>query len=721
MGVRAITTYLLRRMAYLRAPPLPPPPPPPSLKTSPGTPVSPAGSAAVSRGSSRTRLTPPISPTDEHDPPPFRARPDDRVSLSQVFEPRDAVPPIEDIVEALERPHLYRRSTSSMHHDYSQSLHRELSSANRGRDRPEAIRSPHSTNKIADPTLFNLSFADASRYPIDYHEDERSEEGEVAPARHGSHSGVRPSKRLDHRDEAMAVFEGFRPLARAHTHSGMVVPTEIRLRRASSKDTSGFDRRPSSASTVRPNNVQLPVPVRNSSENHLQSPNMPSKGTVAGPAITHAYVHQFVAEASGHDEPIDRKRKKSATLQVVRSRDSVYEIIWEDEDAFESSTAPEAGSSTPESSEASTPTLEDTSAGTTLLQGPARSQRGPPLKINTKLRQWSWAGELGPCSTLPSTRRSSQFTPRPESPVTATAPSLQPSRTHSAEPPSTSSEHTIILAPITQDMSPQAVSEPAWSPERVEPPTPTEPEPIPRRRSSIKPAGSPFLGGYALTSKKRRELLGKRKASNLPPEEERFSTHRDSLVLAHKRIFQEDVDKAVGHVGDHFAHDPTIMHRKEGEGYEGSAEESSDSGEGSRINKLRRDTWHRPVPRPLTPPASGPPSPRAEREFDLAIPTHEPKSPAIPEHPPSSTSRDSPASSSWPPQQIREKGRAPAGRIVSTPKGILRPSVTRTPSSNRVHVAAEHTTVGCDREVGRQKSKERREKAKSDEWYGKDF
>ena len=52
------------------------------------------------------------------------------------------------------------------------------------------------------------------------------------------------------------------------------------------------------------------------------------------------------------------------------------------------------------------------------------------------------------------------------------------------------------------------------------------------------------------TFQQRRNLLGNHKFSNIPLEEEHFQRHRDSLVLAHKRIFHENTEQPHSGGGD---------------------------------------------------------------------------------------------------------------------------------------------------------------------------
>lgn len=91
----------------------------------------------------------------------------------------------------------------------------------------------------------------------------------------------------------------------------------------------------------------------------------------------------------------------------------------------------------------------------------------------------------------------------------------------------------------------------------TEPPHKEEPtvndEIVSRRRATDPESQRPPGGGLFKTSPRglspqssgigkqtRRRLLGNRKLSNLPVEEERFKEHRDSLMLAHQRLFRED-------------------------------------------------------------------------------------------------------------------------------------------------------------------------------------
>lgn len=677
-------------MSFFRSPRSPPPPPPPSLRTSSPTSVgSPAGSQAVSKKNSANRLTPPASPSDETDPAPFIAKPGDRVSLSQVLEPRELTPPLDDIADALQRPNLYRAATSFTNHEHSRTLYRELKSYRRGLGRPDGARSnsnPHTASEKAENILFSLSSADASRYSP----ESRSSDEDFGPFGDSpdSRTPTISSQDLNH---AFEGFEGIQGLKRAHTHSGIPVPMEIRLRRASNEPTESRERKLSSASTVLPFKA-TPPPTTMRDDTGLRAPYNPSlKSTPAGTALTHTYVHLFA-----RSDPTDERRaslsygrrKLSATLQVVRSRDSVYEVIWEDEDIINHS-QPSLN-------------LTDSSSDDSENVEPQVSQPNKPKQhdqapmVKTKMSKWSWGGELEPYSKSASgTRRSTIYATPPETHTPPAAPTPAAAET---TPPA----EDIVFAPIIESPPPSPpTSEPLTSAFYGEPSAPNEIEPMPRRGSSSRPPPSPFLGGTNLSVKQRRELLGNRKTSGIPLDQEHFSTHRDSLVLAHHRIFQEDLDKAASHVGNALAHGHATEDTRAEKG-EATAPRN-ESADDPHVVQLKRDTWHRPRP-PPSPPLSA-----TSEQDEFVMPPTSPTGPIASQAAPFEHVGHTVSQATATKEHQANDG--------TSPKSIMRPGSTRTRSGRVQVLVGAETYRERERERSQERSKERRAKAKSDEWY----
>lgn len=282
--------------------------------------------------------------------------------------------------------------------------------------------------------------------------------------------------------------------------------------------------------------------------------NSPSrKGSTAGTAVTHTYVHIFFPDDTKERRDFvfaGDSRKHSVTLQVVRSRDSVYEVIWEDEDLFTTSQARRFSAST-----------------YTSIAGPQNAIRSPSLQWqgiepsrSTRLSKWSWEGVLEPYGANPS-RRPTVYTTPPES-AEQSRRSSQLATAWESTPPLVETQQVNV--PFAEEPEPPQVfiDAPQIQPDVTDPvgrdyayeQRPPSPEPLHRSPSLDRPPPSPYLGGSNLTPQERRSLLGKRKTSNLPPEEEHFTTHRDSLVLAHRRIFAEDLEAATEHVGKALAH-----------------------------------------------------------------------------------------------------------------------------------------------------------------------
>lgn len=687
------------RKVSSRQPPPPPPPPPPSNTTSPGA-ATPANT--LSKQTSSSRLSTPSSPRDVTDPAPFVARKDDRVSLNQVLEPRDAVPPIADIVDALERPITRRRSTVSLHHEYSRSLHKQLSAASRNGSKPKvldssSVYSSHQSDDGKCDPLFHLSAADASRYSP----NESSSSDEIGgffgdmPTSISTQSGKNSAN-------AFPGFEGVHTLTRAHTHSGILVPTKIQLRRASSKDANIDGRRQSDASTIRPARPKRPTAAGQATNAGLAPPTR-HKSALAGTALTHTYVHLFLPSDPQDERRAslqNGRRKVSATLQVVRSRDSVYETIWEDEDLIVREHDFLRSTSTSTSSSSGQENVVP------KTHSPSHHSKDTLDKSNfsSKMTKWSWEGELEPhIGSAPSTWRPTIYaTPRTGSPPPEAIVPAPESPSAKATPP------PVLFSPIIEEPYLEEVEAnfvPASSPETtpLDLPSPNIPEPMPRRSSSPRPPPSPFLGGSALSPKRRRELLGKRKASNQAPAEEHFTTHRDSLVLAHKRIFQEDIDAAASHVGDALSHghepQPSKPESPKLEPDEGSPPREM------RISQLKHETWHRPVPR-----ASPPRSPMSsDKDAYFSEP---PGSPFHILRRDSTSSAEEPVASSSKPSKFVEKP-------PTKPKSILRPGSRSSPSTQKVQLATDDDDDGDDAEGRRAKSRseERKGKGRSDPWY----
>jgi len=267
------------------------------------------------------------------------------------------------------------------------------------------------------------------------------------------------------------------------THK-LEVPLSIRLRRASEQYRSQVLSRLHSKTEHHPKSDTSPI--------SKLAPVILHKSSVAGAAVTHTNVNSFRSEFA--NVPIKSQEgaiKLNATLQIVQSRDSIYEIIWEDNP---SSVAPQP----------------DEESGHNVSHGRTARSQNP---VETKVAAWAWSSPFSSESqgeivfVLPTTSKSSEhITPTDHDPEQID--SIKQSREVQQKPPK------IQRNPSEIQRNDDVVL------------------PFHRRRASTSDG--------RLSPQQRQHLLGHRRLSNLDPDDEHFCTHRDSLLLAHRRIFQDD-------------------------------------------------------------------------------------------------------------------------------------------------------------------------------------
>ena len=166
------------------------------------------------------------------------------------------------------------------------------------------------------------------------------------------------------------------------------LPQEIRLRRPSAQPRKNLPPLGSVLKADR-NSQSSNSHGRRSS---LANADIPMKSEIAYEAVTHTAVHIFEpalanerTEVSGAAE--DSQKAHSATLQVVRTRNSVYEVIWEDKLSAKTIAAGESSKQSPHEAEA----LSSVAAWS--KESPSKSKEHQTsqkiVQVNTKLAAWS--------------------------------------------------------------------------------------------------------------------------------------------------------------------------------------------------------------------------------------------------------------------------------------------------------------------------------------------
>ena len=300
---------------------------------------------------------------------------------------------------------------------------------------------------------------------------------------------------------------------------GLKLQEESRLERPSDKKTQQ-DRKPKKAAKfgLYQQSVTIKSPLTGTSEDVSSE----HKGGLAAAVLTRTYVHTFHPE-SCEDGEIRRyagvhpqiAEATNATVQVVRARHSVYEAIWLDyyrpikthHTAFMS--------------------RETTS--TSHKVNPVLRRVSGNEEIETVMASWSWEGLSEKGLEADRDNWNGHLTPK------------------------AGGELELQLTPLDdiyhkhdKGVSFSNVPAPGTSQDELAS-IPLEQEMVPSRRGSESGPSAPTQvlnpsagHGKAVTSKMRRQLQEKRKPSDLPPETDHFTCHKDSLVLAHKRLLHDD-------------------------------------------------------------------------------------------------------------------------------------------------------------------------------------
>lgn len=284
------------------------------------------------------------------------------------------------------------------------------------------------------------------------------------------------------------------------------VPWEIRLRKPTEPRISPMESISSlsSLTSARDGDDEQ----EKSTETHQETPQWPivyRKSSLAEAAVTRTAVHLFGAaqtmeSANNSSESIISTGRVSATLQVVRSPDSVYEIIWEDNRVVQPQEQGEESHHTPETAQA------------------VEASDNKYWQTNTELAAWSWGANYHIENGI------EELTP------------------HTLEArPSTSSQQDLDSGtPCVPRRSRK------WNVGK------SMPEPmmtVPSNSEILTPKGK---SGPVRASRKEELVPESRncESSSLAPEAEGSKYHHDPLLPAQERALQDDID-AVGSITNH--------------------------------------------------------------------------------------------------------------------------------------------------------------------------
>lgn len=359
-------------------------------------------------------------------------------------------------------------------------------------------------------------------------------------------------------------YEGFaatQQLERADT-APLLVPLQIRLRKASKQREKELQLRRRSLPLIK--KLTLPTKPSALGDEVLGRISLPEllsqKSASAGPALTQAWTSHHMPGDEVARLSDNGIRRISSTLKVVHSRDSVYEVIWEDTLA--------AGSS------------NNSRRASALDLGPfgtaynSEGTKDDLDRVETTMAAWHWSGNAtqytppSPTMRYISSRRSSQPALSHDDLGDSAEPSPLPEQSVDSSERADNSWPIDATEDIADNSSPKDNNIPAESP--------LSQNGSPIRRTSMQmaidakhrtPSPVAHIAPSAISGKQRRELLGNRKVSDFSNAEDHFAGHRDSLVLAHKRIFHDQIEQ-----GDRSLH--------------------GDEAPDPRVEHLRTETWH---------------------------------------------------------------------------------------------------------------------------------
>lgn len=405
---------------------------------------------------------------DGIDPPPFVASSDDHISLSMMDKPKTTIKALSKMPiapELSQRPRLYHSharnsndevdptrssitsgSTILGNKSKSQHLH-----SRRQNSMPESPF-PRAEDTQEELVLHRPSAAIRIVEDMDRH----SSGSEFAGGQIEAHEQCNEDNEAQLGD---ATFEGM-----FESEQELAIPSRIQLRKASK----GL-RRASLALLE----TYVPAQSHDPSVESLSCTMRKSSTVTAATTLTSIF-------PAGHGVCSNGRilGKRDSTLQIVQSRDSVYEIIWEN--------------IVPAANERETISLLDALSDSHILHqtlGTGSDDR------KTRLAAWAWNPE-----------ENSKFATR------ATAGFAVLSNTTTQEVQA-QSETRVNETPASD-----ARSVCTWGNDQM---------------------SSPESRGLSI--QQRRELSGGRKLSNFPSEQMHFKFHRDSVQLAHRRIFLEEL------------------------------------------------------------------------------------------------------------------------------------------------------------------------------------
>lgn len=409
-----------------------------------------------------------LDPVDGIDPPPFVASSDDHISLSMMDKTKTTIEALLKMPIASElsqRPRLYhshaRKSNDEVNSTRSSMTSESTILGNKSEPQHLHLRRqnsmPESSFSRAENTQKELVlYRSSTAIGIGEDTDRHSSGSEFAGGQ------IAADEQCNEDNEAQlnsATFEGV-----VESEQELAIPLRIQLRKASK----GL-RRASLAL------LETHVPAQN------HDPTVePSLRTMRKSSTVTAATTLTSILPAGHAVSPNGKifGKQDSTLQIVQSRDSVYEIIWED--------------IVPAANEGETLSLLDALSGSHIMHqtlGAGNDDR------ETRLAAWAWGPE-----------ENSKFATR----TTADFAILSNITTQEAQ--------TQSATRANETPASNARSVCTWGNDQMSCPE--------SRRLSIQ---------------QRRELFGGRKLSNFPSEQMHFKFHRDSVQLAHRRIFLEEL------------------------------------------------------------------------------------------------------------------------------------------------------------------------------------
>ena len=497
-------------MEYLRSTLFASKPSKPSPLHQSATPES--GPHAEHPGSPKDHLTPPSVEAQDSEPPPFIPPPDDLISLNMVLE--NGVHETGPNRDGKERQQLAHAAAVDR---FGQIHPRQPLQRSRSHDALTSVRSngqlrrsstapprrtkhtPEQFMEIKEPApqdddLPSIDSALGS-------DDANSPSTASSQSRTGNHADVF--------QDDMHASEGSRHEDRPPLQKP-VVPHEIGLRKAT-VPTISFHRSVSASSKESDHQASENEQI------NFETPDRPvisRKSSLAEAAVTRTAVHLFLPdEANELDRsssmPSGGQRRVSATLQVVRSPASVYEVIWEDS---MSATAKDPHNEPRDNSRMSRHT---------------EPSQNPPRQTNTKLATWSWGVDHQIEDEI--------YDLRPRTPTI-----YVDARSQNEEEPNG------IL--VSQDKFARNNKQPLF--EKGERKGMPAQERAALDMTSLQSAEEPDKDTKPFDEPpvhRRIRPLRPRHLSNLAVEEEHFQSHRDFLKLAYERLLHKEKDGLDNH------------------------------------------------------------------------------------------------------------------------------------------------------------------------------